>query len=98
MSSNQLQLFKSPRSERIQVGLDRRTLDSLTRFSRVVGLPRSRVAAEMLQGVGPIMCEIADRMEELNKVGSLETIKESIGTMAQNLRELLESPVSRDKV
>lgn len=94
MGTNQLQLFKNPRSKRIQVGLDARTLDSLTRFSRAVGYPRSRVAAEMLQGIGPIMEDVADRMEELNRVGNLETIKESLGGMAQHLRELLDSSVA----
>lgn len=91
MATNQIQLFKSPRSNRIQVGLDERTLASLTRFSRLTGYPRSRVVSELLQGIAPFMTEASDQLETAQKLGDLNALTSSIESMLHGVRDMIGS-------
>lgn len=76
--TTQLQLFRASRQNRIQVGLDDRTLDSLTRFARLAGYPRSRVVAELLQGVAPVMSEAADHLAAAQRLGDIGAISSAV--------------------
>lgn len=89
MASNQIQLFKTNRANRIQVGLDDRTLASLTRFSRLTGYPRSRVVAELLQGITPFMTEASDQLERAQKLGDLGALSSTIESMLYNVRDMI---------
>lgn len=89
MASNQIQLFKTPRANRIQVGLDERTLSSLTRFSRLTGYPRSRVVAELLQSIAPFMTEASDQLEAAQRLGDLGALSSSIESMLHNVRDMI---------
>lgn len=88
---SQLRLFKTEkRDNRIFVGLDNKTLDTLTRYSKAISRPRSRVAAEFLQMLEPVMSQYADRMEELHRLGDLETFKRGLEAVSDRLRLILE--------
>lgn len=87
----QLQLFKpEKRDNRILVGLDVKTLDSLTRYAKAASKPRSRVVAEFIQMLEPVMSEYADRLEELQRLGDLETFKRGLEGVTGRLRMILE--------
>lgn len=88
---SQLQFFKTDkRDNRIFIGLDAKTLHSLSRYSRAISKPRSRVAAEFLQMLEPVMSQYADRMEELHRLGDLETFKKGLEGVSDRLRLILE--------
>ncbi len=91
MAGSQLRLFNpEKRDNRILIGLDTKTLFSLTRYSKAVSKPRSRVAAEFLQMLEPVMSQYADRLEELHRLGDLETFKRGLEGVSDRLRLILE--------
>jgi hypothetical protein len=88
MATNQIPLFKSHRSNRIQVGLDDRTLRTLTKFSEVTGYPRSRVVAELLAGITPFMESASEQLEAAQKLGDIGAIASSIESMLVGMRDM----------
>jgi hypothetical protein len=87
----QLGLFSNEkRNQRIQVGLDDRTNRALSRYSKAVGKPKSRIAAELLQMLEPVMDQYAERVEELHRIGNLETFKQGMEAANHRLLEVLE--------
>lgn len=92
----QVELFRPlPRNHQIKVGIDERTLNALDRFCGSIGKPRSRVAAEMLQGLAPLLVEFADRIDGMKKLNQLGDFKISMNEFVGNLREILDG-VSSD--
>jgi hypothetical protein len=92
----QIELFRPlPRNHQIKVGIDERTLNALDRFCDSIGKPRSRVAAEMLQGLVPMLNEFADRIEGMKKLNQLGDFKVSMNDFVGNLRQILDG-VSSD--
>ena len=88
---SQQRVFKPDmRDNQICICLDAKTLQSWARYSQAISNPRSRVAAEFLQMLDPVMSQYADRMEELHRLGDLETFKKGLEAVSDRLRLILE--------
>jgi hypothetical protein len=93
--SKQTDLFPPlPRNNRIQIGLDSTTLSVIDRFSSVAGKPRSRVIAEILQSMVPVLDEVSVKLEPLKKLSTLSSVTEmrdSAQRVALGLRDVLDT-------
>lgn len=78
-----------PRNNILKVGLDAPTLRALDRFSDSIGRPKSRIVAEMLTGVAPLLVQFSDATDRIKQISQPDLFAESVRSLGDELASIL---------
>jgi predicted DNA-binding protein len=79
-----------PRNNLLKVGIDTPTLMALDRFSEAIGRPKSRIVAEMLSGISPMLNQFADSANRLKQVTDGQHLAATVSQLSKEIDVLLE--------